>query len=100
MPLISEVVHKLRHASIFTKLDIRWGYNNVHIKKWDENKAAFITNQGLFEPLVMFFGLTNSLATFQTMMKDLFWGLINDGHVIVYMDDINDIMVVKVAETN
>jgi hypothetical protein len=88
LPLISEVIHRLRHARIFTKLDIRWGYNNVRIKEGDEHKAAFTTNRGLFEPLVMFFGLTNSPATFQTMMNDIFRELINEGHVIVYMDDI------------
>ena len=53
-------------------MDIRWGYNNVRIKEGDEWKAAFRTNRGLFEPLVMFFGLTNSPATFQTMMNDIF----------------------------
>ncbi len=43
---------------------------------------------GLFEPLVMFFGLTNSPATFQTMMNDIFADLIGEGVVCVYMDDI------------
>jgi len=70
------------------KLDVRWGYNNVRIKEGDEWKAAFITNKGLFEPLVMFFGLTNSPATFQTMMNHLFHGLISKGKVVIYMDDI------------
>ena len=88
LPLISEVIDKLRGAKYFTKIDIRWGYNNVRIKNGDEEKAAFITNRGLFEPLVMFFGLTNSPATFQTMMNDLFRDLISRGKVIVYMDDI------------
>ena len=45
-------------------------------------------NRGLFKPLVMFFGLTNSLATFQTMMNDIFKDLIDEGYVVVYMDDI------------
>ena len=45
-------------------------------------------NWGLFEPLVMFFGLTNSPATFQTMMNDIFKDLIDEGYVAVYMDDI------------
>ena len=75
-------------AKYFTKLDIHWGYNNVHIKEGDEWKAAFQTNRGLFEPLVMFFGLMNSPATFQTMMNDLFKTLIDEGVVVVYMDDI------------
>jgi hypothetical protein len=47
----------LKGSKFFTKLDIRWGYNNVRIKEGDEWKAAFITNKGLFEPTVMFFGL-------------------------------------------
>jgi len=51
-------------------------------------KAAFRTNRGLFEPLVMFFGLCNSPVTFQTMMDDIFNGLIMEGVVVVYLDDI------------
>jgi transposase InsO family protein len=88
LPLISELVSKLRGARYFTKLDIRWGYNNVRIKKGDEWKAAFRTNRGLFEPLVMFFGLTNSPATFQTMMDDIFRDLVAEGVVVIYLDDI------------
>ena len=72
----------------FTKVDIRWGYNNVHIKEGDKHKAAFITNQGLFKPTVMFFGLTNSPATFQMMMNAIFTEEIAEGWLIVYMDDI------------
>jgi len=60
------------------------GFNNVQMKEGDEWKAAFRTNRGLFEPLVMFFGLCNSPATFQTMMDDL----ITEGVVVVYLDDI------------
>lgn len=88
LPLISDIIHKLKHAKFFTKLDVRWGYNNVRVRAGDEWKAAFRTNRGLFEPLVMFFGLTNSPATFQTMMNDIFIELIDDQVVIVYMDDI------------
>jgi hypothetical protein len=88
LPLISELVEKLRGARYFTKLDVRWGYHNVRIKKGDEWKAAFRTNRGLFEPLVMMFGLTNSPATFQTMMNDIFQDLISEGVVCVYLDDI------------
>ena len=88
LPLISELINDLRGARYFTKLDVRWGYNNVRIKEGDEWKAAFRTNRGLFEPLVMFFGLTNSPATFQTMMNDIFQDLIMEGVVCVYLDDI------------
>ena len=54
----------------------------------DQWKAAFKTNHGLFEPMVMFFGLTNVPATFQSMMNHLFCELINEGYVTIYMDDI------------
>ena len=88
LPLIPELIAKLHGAKYFTKLDMRWGFNNVCIKEGDEWKAAFCTNRGLFEPLVMFFGLTNSPATFQTMMDDIFEDLISEGVVVVYLDDI------------
>ncbi|SJL01309.1 uncharacterized protein ARMOST_04629 [Armillaria ostoyae] len=88
LPLISELMDKLGSAKYFTKLDVRWGYNNVRIKKDDEWKAAFRTNRGLFEPTVMFFRLTTSPATFQWMMNDIFKDLIATGKVTVYLDDI------------
>ena len=88
LPLIGELIDKLKGAKYFTKMDVRWGYNNVHIKEGDKWKAAFRTNQGLFEPTVMFFGLTNSPATFQAMMNNLFKDLIHEGSVIIYLDDI------------
>jgi len=88
LPLISELISQLCGAKYFTKLNVRWGFNNVHIKPGDEWKAAFRTNRGLFEPLVMFFGMTNSPATFQTMMNDIFQTVIAEGIVIVYLDDI------------
>lgn len=88
LPLIQDLIGKLKGARYFTKLDVRWGYNNVRIREGDKWKAAFRTPRGLFEPLVMFFGLTNSPATFQTMMNDLFRDLITRGVVAIYVDDI------------
>ncbi|SJK97332.1 uncharacterized protein ARMOST_00584 [Armillaria ostoyae] len=88
LPLISELIDKLQGAKYFTKLDVHWGYNNVRIKEGDEHKAAFRTNRGLFEPTVMFFRLTNSPATFQWMMNDIFKDLISEGKVTIYLDDI------------
>ena len=69
----------LKGSKYFTKLDIRWGYNNVQIKEGDEWKATFITNKGLFELTVMFFGLRNSPATFQAMMDNYFRDMIDEG---------------------
>ena len=88
LPLISEIMDKIKGAKYFTKFDVRWGYNNVRIRKEDQWKAAFKTNRGLFEPTVMFFGMCNSPATFQTMMDSIFSDMIEGCIVIVYMDDI------------
>ena len=90
LPLVPDIMNKIAgaKAKYFTKLDVRWGYNNVCIKEGDEWKAAFWTNCGLYKPLVMFFCLTTSPATFQTMMNDIFKELINEGVVVVFMDDI------------
>ena len=85
--------HRLTRRIYFTKLDIRWGYTNIHIKEGDEHKAAFKTRYGLYKPLVMFFGLTNSPATFQMMMNHIFAPIIAKHELLgttirVYMDDI------------
>jgi len=72
LPLISKLVSQLHKARYFTKLDVHWGFNNVRIKPGDEWKVAFQTNRGLFKPLVMFFEMTNSLVTFQTMINNIF----------------------------
>ena len=88
LPLISELIHKISGKQWFMKLDVRWGYNNVCIKEGDKWKAAFKTSDGLFEPTVMFFGLTNSPVTFQTMMDNNLKEEINKGDTSVYMDDI------------
>ena len=87
LPLIPQLIDQLQDCSLFTKFDIRWGYNNVRIKDGDQWKAAFITNKGLFEPTVMFFGLTNLPATFQAMMNTIFANEMAQGWLTVYMDD-------------
>ena len=88
LPLISKLLDKLKGAKHFTKLDVRWGYNNIQIWDGDQWKVAFKTNKGLFEPTVMFFGMCNSPATFQSMMDTIFSDMIDESIVIIYMDDI------------
>jgi hypothetical protein len=78
LPLISEIMDKIKGAKFFTKFDVRWGYNNVRIKAEDQWKAAFKTNRGLFKPTVMFFGMCNSPATFQAMMDSIFSDMIEE----------------------
>jgi Reverse transcriptase (RNA-dependent DNA polymerase) len=72
LPLILEIMNKLKGAKYFSKFDVQWGYNNVWIQSEDEWKAAFKTNQGLYEPTVMFFRMCNSPVTFQAMMDEIF----------------------------
>ena len=88
LPLISDVVENIGMKKVFTKIDLRWGYNNVRIKEGDKWEAAFMTPEGSFEPTVMFFGLTNSPATFQAMMNKLLRDLINTGKVVAFIDDV------------
>ena len=93
LPLIPDLIAQVKDAWIFTKFDIRWGYNNIHIKDGDQHKAAFKTKYGLFEPNVMYFGLTNSPATFKAMINHLFQPVhdefsIGGTNVLKYMDDL------------
>jgi len=73
---------------VFTKLDLRWEYNNVRIKEGDEWKAAFTIHIGTYKPTVMYFGLMNSSTTFQTIMNDLFRDLINQRDTVTFINDI------------
>jgi len=87
LPLIGEVIDKLKEVRYFNKLDLIWGYNNVRIKEGDEWKTVFLTNKGLFEPQVMYFGLCNSPGTFQRMMNSIFRELLHEGVLANYIDD-------------
>ena len=86
LPLISQLVDKLKGSQYFMKIDLQWGYNNIQIKEGDKWKAAFVCHCGSFEPTVMFFGLCNSPATFQMMMNEIFMDM--EDMVIVYIDNI------------
>ena len=93
LPLIPELIAEVRDAFVFTKFDVEGGFNKVRIKDGDQHKAAFKTNYGLYEPMVMYFGLCNSPAIFQNMMNHIFQPLKDKWakkgvKIIVYMDDI------------
>jgi hypothetical protein len=93
VPLIPPMIARVQNASIFTKFDVRQGYNNIRIRRKDWHKAAFKTEFGIFVPNIMFFELTNSPATFQRMMDSIFQQTIDKHHllgteILVYMDDI------------
>ena len=87
LPLIEEVIDKLKEAKYFNKLDLIWGYNNIRIKEGDKWKVAFLTNKGLFKPQVMYFELCNSPETFQRMMNSIFRELLYEGILANYIND-------------
>ena len=64
------------------------GIYNVQIKKEDKYKVVFIILERSFEPIIVFFGLTNSLVIFQTMINEILWNLINTGEVASLINDI------------
>ena len=88
LPLILDILENIGTKKLFTKMDLRWGYNNVRIKEGDKWKVVFTMPERSFEPTVMFFGLTNSPATFQAMMNELLRDLINTVKVAVFIDDV------------
>jgi len=69
-------------------MGLQWEYNNIWIKERDKWKAAFTMLERSFEPMVMFFGLTNSPEMFQTMMNKIFRDLINTGKIASFIDNV------------
>ena len=79
--MILDLIDTMGTKRVFTKMDLYWGYNNIWIKEGDKWKAAFTMHFGVYKPTMMFFGLTNSSATFQAMMNDILRDLIDTGDV-------------------
>ena len=75
---------------VFSKFDIQWGYNNIHIREGDEWKGAFKTRHGLYKPKVMFFRMSNSPPTFQQFVNhtlEPFYKKYGHKYLQNYMDD-------------
>lgn len=88
LPLIDDVLNGLKGCDWYTKMDLRSGYYQIRIKEGDEWKAAFVCKRGLFETLVMLFGLTNAPPTFQRFMDVTFDIHIRRHGAKAYIDDI------------
>jgi hypothetical protein len=87
LPRIDILFDQLAGAQVFSKIDLRFGYHQIKICAEDIPKTTFTTRYGLFEYLVMSFGLTNALAHFMYLMNSIFM-LELDKFVMVFIDDI------------
>jgi hypothetical protein len=87
LPRIEDLFDQLRGASVFSKIDLRSGYHQLRIRPSDIPKTAFITKYGLYEFMVMSFGLMNTLAYFMYLMNSVFMDYL-DKFVVVFIDDI------------
>jgi hypothetical protein len=87
LPHIYILFDQLAGAKVFSKVDLHSGYHQIKIKPSDIPKIAFSTRYGLYEYLVMSFGLTNATAYFMYLMNSVFMPDL-DKFVIVFIDDI------------
>jgi hypothetical protein len=87
LPRIDDLFDQLKGACVFSKINIRSGYHQLKIRASDIPKTPFITHYGLYEYMIMSFGLTNAPAYFMYLMNKVFMEYL-DKFVVVFIDDI------------
>jgi len=84
---IDDLFDQLSRAKVFSRIDLRLGYYQIHVAEGDEKKTTCRTKYGSYEFLVMHFGFINAPATFCTFMIDIFREWFDD-FIVIYIDDI------------
>jgi hypothetical protein len=87
LPHIEDLFDQMRGVRVFSKIDLRSGYHQMKIRPSDIPKSAFSTKYGLYEFIVMSFGLTNASAYFMNLMNKVFMEYL-DKFVVIFIDDI------------